>query len=216
MTAATSPDDYEWALRQAISAVQEDAFLRSVPAQWNIHVKWPNQVHASESFDHNAEMHEVAMAANLLWVKQRECRRGKVLFFAHDQQVQTDVGVLGSPSRPAEGPWRRIRCAGSYLRSALGQDVVVIGTYDGHHVGFPAPAGSPPPDAHGMEDLLSALSIPRFIIDLRQLPGSGPPTNGSRPLMRRDKTLGASSHSGLTVRFSISISSRHRQRLRNS
>jgi len=33
LTAATSIDDYEWALRQAISAAQDDAFLRSLPAQ---------------------------------------------------------------------------------------------------------------------------------------------------------------------------------------
>ena len=114
------------------------------------------------------------MADNLLWVQQRECRRGRVLFFAHAQHVQTDVGVLGSPSRPATGPWRRIRCAGMYLRSALALDLVVIGTYYGHGVGFPPPDAPPPPDAHGMEDLLASLSIPRFIMDLRELRGSGP------------------------------------------
>jgi erythromycin esterase len=135
--------------------------------------KSPEKVQADERFDHNAEMREVAMADNVLWVQQRECRRGKVLFFAHDQHVQTDVGVLGSPSRPAVGPWRRIRCAGSYLRSALGPNLVVIGTYFGHGVGFPPVGVPPPPDAHGMEDLLASLSIPRFIIDLRELPSSG-------------------------------------------
>jgi hypothetical protein len=32
----------------------------------------------------------------------------------------------------------------------------------------------PPPDAHDVEDLLASLSIPRFIVDLRELPGGGP------------------------------------------
>jgi erythromycin esterase len=114
------------------------------------------------------------MADNLLWVEQRECRRGKVLFFAHDQHVQTDVGVVGSPSRPATEPLILIRCAGSYLRSALGPDLVVIGTYFGRGVGFPPPYAPASPDAHAMEDLLASLSIPRFVMDLRELPSSGP------------------------------------------
>jgi len=134
----------------------------------------PEKVQASERFDHNAEMREVAIADNLLWVRQRECRRGKVLFFAHDQHVQTGVGVLGSPSRPATGRWRRIRCAGMYLRSALDVDMVVIGTYFGHGAGFLPTDGPLPPDAHSMEDLFTSLSIPRFIMDLRELPSSGP------------------------------------------
>jgi erythromycin esterase-like protein len=175
LTAATSGDDYEWALRQAINAAQDDAFLRSLPPEWNrdLLAKYPEKIQAGERFDHSAEMREVAMADNLLWVQQRECRRGKVLFFAHDQHVQTDVGVLGSPSRPAAGPWKRIRCAGSYLRSALGPDLVVIGTYYWHGVGFPRAEVPPPSDVHDMEALLASLSIPRFIIDLRELPGSG-------------------------------------------
>jgi erythromycin esterase len=174
LTAATSPDDYEWALRQAVSAGQDDAFLRSLPLEFDRNQpNWWKTLKPSERWDHSAEMREVAIADNLLWVEHRECRRGKVLFFAHDQHVQTDVGIVGSPSRPRTGPWRRIRCAGSYLRSALGPDLVVIGTYYGAGVGFP-PADVPPPtDAHDMEDLLASLSMPRFIMDLRELPSSG-------------------------------------------
>jgi hypothetical protein len=52
--------------------------------------------------------------------------------------------------------------------------LVVIGTYFGHGVGFP-PADVPPPRAaHDMENLLGSLSIPLFIMDLRELPSSGP------------------------------------------
>lgn len=61
-----------------------------------------------------------------------------------------------------------------YLRSALDLNLVVIGTYYGHRAGFPPPDVPPPPDAHGIEDLLASLSIPRFIMDLRELPSSGP------------------------------------------
>jgi erythromycin esterase len=174
LTTATSQDDYEWALRQAVNATQDDAFLRSLSPEWDVWKKSPEKVHAGELFDHNAEMREVALADSVLWVAQRECHRGKILFFAHDQHVQTDIGVLGSPSRPSTGPWKRIRCAGSYLRSALGPDLVVVGTYFGHGEGFPPWEVKPLPDAHAVEDLLVSLSIPRFIMDLRELPGSGP------------------------------------------
>jgi erythromycin esterase len=175
LAAATSRDDYEWALRQAVNAAQDDAFLRSLPPEFDRSLpNWWERFEPSPVWDHNAEMRELAMGDNLLWVQQRECRRGRILFFAHDQHVQTDVGVLGSPSRPPAGQYRRIRCAGSYLRSAVGPDLVVIGTYFGHGVGFPPADVPPPPDARGMEDLLSSLSIPQFIMDLRELPSSGP------------------------------------------
>ena len=34
LTASSSRDDYEWALRQAVNAAQDDAFLRSLPPEW--------------------------------------------------------------------------------------------------------------------------------------------------------------------------------------
>ena len=176
LTAATSQDDYEWALRQAISAAQDDAFLRSLPPEWDddLLVESPEKFEANASWNHKAEMRELAMADNLLWVEQRECRRGKILFFAHDEHVQISVGIIGSPTRPTGGPLIRIRVADTYLRSALGPDLFVIGTYFGHGAGFP-PADVPPPaDAHRMEDLLGSLSIPRFIMNLHELPSSGP------------------------------------------
>lgn len=175
VTCPRTSNSFEWAVRQAVNAAQDDAFLRSLPPEFDRDVpNWWEKFKPSARWDHNAEMREIAMADNLLWVQQRECGRGKILFFAHDQHVQTSVGVLGSPSRPAAGPWRRIRCAGMYLRSALDLDLVVIGTYYGHGAGFPPTDVPPPTDVHGMEDLLASFSIPRFIMDLRELPSSGP------------------------------------------
>jgi erythromycin esterase len=171
LTSATSPDDYEWALRQAVNAAQDDTFLQSLPAEfdWDLMSKSPEKFHPGEGWDHNQDMREVAMAENVLWVQQRECRRGRVLFFAHDNHVRTDLEVQGSPS----GPWRRVRPAGGYLRSALGPDLVVIGTYFGRGSGFPAERVPLPPDTTGMDSLLRSLSIPRFTLDLRELPDAG-------------------------------------------
>ena len=124
---------------------------------------------------------------------QRECRRGKVLYFAHDEHVSADLGILGSPGKPPAGQYRQIRGAGNYLRSALGADLFVIGTYFGHHEGFAA-KDSPPFPAHDVEDLLASLSLPRFIINLHELPMSGPlhdwfqTAHATRPSILRDAT----------------------------
>ena len=59
-----------------------------------------------------------------------------------------------------------------YLRSALDRDMVVIGTYYGR--GADQAGTRPRPlDTAGMDGLLSSLSIPRFIMDLRELPSAG-------------------------------------------
>jgi erythromycin esterase-like protein len=137
-------------------------------------VKLPDKLQGSAIWNHKAEMRELAMADNLLWVEQRECRRGKILFFAHDEHVQMSVGIVGSPTPPAGGPLIRIRVADTYLRSALGRDLVVIGTYFGQGAGFPSADAPAPPDAHRMEDLLVSISIPRYIMNLHELPSSGP------------------------------------------
>jgi erythromycin esterase len=175
LTAATSRDDYEWALRQAVSAAQDDAFLRSLPREFDPNLPhWWDRFQPNKAWDHNAEMREVAMADNLLWVRQRECRRGRILYFAHNEHVQAGLGILGSPRRPPPGQYRQIRGAGSYLRAALGSDLFVIGTYFQHTAGFSAPEVPPPPDGHDVEDLLGSLSIPRFVLSLHELPASGP------------------------------------------
>jgi erythromycin esterase-like protein len=182
LTSATSRDQYEWALRQAVNAAQDDAFLRSLPPEfdWDLMDKSPEKFHPSERWDHNLEMRELAMADNLEWVRQMEGTRGKILFFAHDVHVQTSVAILGSPNRPLVFPFRRHRPAGMYLRSALDRDMVVIGTYFGGGSGFPAERVPLPPDTTGMDSLLCSLSIPRFIMDPRNASGKPPPASALR------------------------------------
>jgi erythromycin esterase len=168
LTTATSRDEYEWALRQALNAVQDDAFLRTVPPEFNP-AGGPEQFSGGR-WEHNSEMRELAMADNLLWVQQRESSRGKVFFFAHDGHVKSNAPI----QKPLRSPTSiRPRPAGIYLRSALDRDMVVIGTYFGHGAGFPMDSVPLPPDTAGMDALLSSLSIPRFVMDLRELPSSG-------------------------------------------
>jgi erythromycin esterase len=168
LTAATSADEYEWVLRQALNAAQDDAFLRATPSEFDFMtmVKSPEQ-YVGERWEHNEEMRELAMADNLRWVEQRESSRGKVFFFAHDAHVQANIQVF---VRPITG---RTRPAGMYLRSALGGDMVVIGTHFGRGAGFPAESAPEPPDTAGMDSLLNSLSLPCFMMDLRELPSAG-------------------------------------------
>lgn len=175
LTAATSGDEYSWALRQALNAAHEDAFLRSLPSEFDLDLldKSPEKLQPSERWEHNLEMRELAMADNLEWVRQRESTRGKILFFAHDVHVQTSVTIWGSSKRPVVWIVQRHRPAGMYLRSAVGDDMVVIGTYFGRGAGFPAESAPLPPDTAGMDSLLRSISIPQFMMDLRELPGSG-------------------------------------------
>jgi erythromycin esterase len=174
LTENTSPDDYEWALRQAIVASQDDAFLRSLPSEFDPSVpEWWKAYKPDPRWDHNAEMREVAMADNVLWVAERERERGKVLYFAHDEHVETGLGMLGAPGHPPPGQYQQIRSAGRYLRSALGSDLVVIGTYLGHGEGFGF-SDDPAPAVHSMENLLGSVSSPQYVINLHELPSSGP------------------------------------------
>jgi erythromycin esterase len=139
LIAATSRDEYDWALREALNAAQDDAYLRSLPAEFDPEQFDPSleQVQPAERRDlHQAEMREIGMADNLLWVQQRESSRGKVFFFAHDGHVKD-----GNQVPQNGGAWRM---AGAYLRSALGPDMVVIGTYFGHGAGFPVGKVPPP------------------------------------------------------------------------
>jgi erythromycin esterase len=185
MTDATSPDDYEWALRQALTASQDDANLRCFPPEWDpdLMPRSPEKFRPDERWDQNAEMRELAMADNLLWVLQRECHRGKVLLFAHDLHVQTGVQVVGAPGKPVVGPWRRVQSTGGYLRSALGTDVVVIGTYYGSGVGFPH-LNAPRAETHEVEDILASLETRSSSLIFVNSRKPGLLLHGSERLMR--------------------------------
>jgi hypothetical protein len=106
-------------------------------------------------------------------VQQRECRRGKV--FLRPRSACTDgrwgVRFAGPASYRAMetdtmrgqlstvGPGRRHGCDWHLFRAGRR---------------FSSAKYTAPPDAHGMEDLLSSLSIPLFVMDLQELPSSGP------------------------------------------
>jgi hypothetical protein len=68
--------------------------------------------------------------------QQRESSRGKTFFFAHDGHVLASLRHYRSPILP---DWNgAYRSTGMYLRSALGRDMVVMGSWFGHGAGLPA------------------------------------------------------------------------------
>ena len=159
-------------LQQALNAAQDDAFLRALPADFDRDLlrKSPEKIQSSDLWQFVQDMREVAIADNVRWVEQRERARGRVLFFAHNSHVQTDVFTLGSPGRPIAWPVPRWRSAGAFLRSIYGQDLVVIGTYFGRGIGFEPNEAPAAPDSAGTDGLLASLSIPRFIMNLHEIP----------------------------------------------
>ena len=173
LTAATSDDEYDWVLRQAVSAAQDDVFLRALPSEFDFRAlgKSLENFQHGERWNHRQEMREIAMADNVQWVQQRESSRGgKILFFAANTHIQTSLAIRGLANRPFART--RYRPAGMYLRSALGRNMVVIGTYYIHGED-PDLNDLRPVDPAGMDGLLSSISIPRFIMDLRELPSTG-------------------------------------------
>lgn len=114
-------EDYAWALRNVQVARQGDRVHRvqasPVPGGGVSPSAW-REVTARDS----------AMAENVRWVMQRERGRGRVFVFAHV------VHVKNAPT--VGGPWRLDRpptVMGQFLRRALGDSMVIVGTAGGGH-----------------------------------------------------------------------------------
>jgi erythromycin esterase len=170
--AAGSPDDYEWALRQAINAVQLDAQARSMPEDL-LRQMQANQV--EQTLVDAVNLREAAIADNLAWALDREGPRGRLLFFAHNTHVQRHAEFANLDERAA--PMSRlapsVNPAGLYLGSMVGREMVVIGTYFGAVEGLPEEKETLGMDPNGVEALLGGYDVEAYAVDLRSLPGDG-------------------------------------------
>ncbi len=169
--AASSLDDYEWALQTAITTAQDVALFRVVPRGLLEQMErgGPAVVEPSQQLLDAAAMREVAMLENVSWIMEREGSRGRVFLFAHIGHLlkhvhQSDVVKQLNGMVPF----------GVYAQSRFGADYVVIGTYFGTGEGFPEGFRLPPPDPTGIDGLLASSGVPAFIADLRQLPRGTP------------------------------------------
>ncbi|HEX9943884.1 MAG TPA: erythromycin esterase family protein [Thermoanaerobaculia bacterium] len=115
-----------------------------------------------------------SMARNVQWILDQAPADARIVLWAHNGHVGKSAGLMGS-----------------YLARRYGEEMVVLGFAfaQGRYnaIGFP---GGPlhdwealPPAPDAVETYLNAAGIPRFIVDLRRVPASGPPTwlEQSRP-----------------------------------
>jgi erythromycin esterase len=150
---ATSASEYEWAHRNALVAQQGDRVFRVLPSAvpgGGIPPKAWNAVSARDS----------AMATNLEWALGQEGLFGRILVFAHNMHVKnapTEGGVWSHFERPPT-------VMGQYLRSILGDKLVIIGTSSAHRGNRDAGISV---DPVSLDTALAQVGASRFLLDLR-------------------------------------------------
>ena len=174
LSASASPDDFEWLLRQATTAEQSLSYLRARPAKAIRSAGAPSAPYWNYA--------SAAEAENILWIMDRERRRGKVFVFG---DVPTIRNRIADPSQP--GRQDGLYSVGHVLKSSLGDDYRTMGTMHGdEEKGLSPLMGA---SVNPVAALLSTYKQPAYVIDFRALPvgplrdwfGSGQPgrTGGS-------------------------------------
>jgi erythromycin esterase len=189
LTAVTSRDEYDWALRQTLNAGWDVGYMRSAPPEFvALYVAGADVVPDPREMLAFIEVREAAIAENVGWVLQREGAAGRVAFFAHNIHVQTQP--LDAPL--GQGLISMLdggQYSGTYLHSMLADDLVVIGVLFGETEGFPAETGPLPRD--GLEAFLQGPGTGPYMFDLRRLPaGSALEDWFQRGHIVRDASLG--------------------------
>jgi len=151
--AASSEADYEWAYRNAIVARQADRVFRVNPPEAPGGGIPPAAWQAVTARD-------AAMAENVRWVLAQEGPEGRVLVFAHNMHVKnarTEGGIWSVFERPPNA-------MGQYLRSALGDDLLIIGMSSAQKA---ARLPATPAESGSVDATLARVGPPRFLLDLR-------------------------------------------------
>jgi erythromycin esterase len=166
---ATSTEDYEWAFRQTYIALQAVVSMRLAPPGLDKLFDPAAPLPQAGAFAEWLQGDEAVMADNIAWALQREGKDGRLLVYAHKWHL------LGHPETVPPGSDRLlslfngVQRAGMYLRSRLGRDLIVIGTYYGALDGMPN-LSPEAPQPNSFETKLSLPQIPFYFMDLRGLP----------------------------------------------
>jgi len=149
----SSEADYEWALRNAESARQLDAFFRVEPPPTADGSMPPTLYRAMN-------VRDSSMAANLEWVLAREGAQGRVMLYAHDAHVMRSalIGPLWkSFARPATS-------MGVHLGQELGPSLFIIATSSANNApGLPQATL----DSSSVDAALARVGPPLFLLKLR-------------------------------------------------
>jgi erythromycin esterase len=150
----SSDEEYQWALHNVAVGKQLNlAFEVSPPPSA------PGRGISPELY-RLMNVRDSAMADNVRWALEHEGPNGRLVVFAHNDHVMNAVlegGIWASFRQPSSA-------MGKFLRAVLGRDLVIIGT------AARATAGGLPQmeaDSTSLDAALSAVAIPRFIIDIR-------------------------------------------------
>jgi len=143
--ARSSADQYAWAARLAEVVRQMVASLRL-------------------GFYHPSNPRDVALAANLRWVLEREGSEGRVLVWAHNAHVQR-VPIEG-PASPVPRP---VETMGRVLQRWLGRAYVAIGFTYGALGDGPLLA-----DSTSLDGTLSQVGRSAFLLPFSEAPSLGP------------------------------------------
>jgi len=160
------PESYELAYRCAIIARQTDAFL---------------QVFAlgEERTPGGVNIRDAAMAESVEWILKREDRIVVAAANGHVQRWPFSAPPIIN---------HELTTLGEHLAARLGEELVVIATGFGggelflHQPGPDSPPGHtnlfraemPPLDPDSLDELLATCGMPRYLLDLRQVPQAGP------------------------------------------
>jgi len=165
-SAATGRERYETALRCAATARHTDAFLQAMAAA-------PHRTYAG------ANIRDAAMAENVEWILGREERIVVTAANGHVQRWPFSIPLLMPAGMTA---------LGEHLAASLGERMVVIASAFGGGTLFlhrPVPDGPPghtevftqdldSPDPGSLDALLATAGLPRYLLDLRAVPATGP------------------------------------------
>jgi erythromycin esterase len=145
--------DFEWAYRNAVVARQTERMIRVQPPDTPGSIP-PGAWRAASTRD-------VSMADNARWILEQQGPGGRVLIYAHDAHIKnapTEGGVWNAFQRPPNA-------MGQYLRSALGSDLVIIGTSSSRNTIVPAAASL---HRTSLDAALERVGVPLFLLDLRR------------------------------------------------
>jgi erythromycin esterase len=151
LVAASSAEEYDWALHSIEVARQLNKFFQSLPV---IGLRMSPEVGPAMM------ARDSAMAENVRWVLGREGADCRLVLFAHNAHIMN--------SKLEGGFWAGIRekpsMMGTFLRAALGRDLVIIGGSAG---GTADDMPRPEPIPTSVDSVLATTGIPRFLLDLR-------------------------------------------------
>ncbi|WP_422924930.1 erythromycin esterase family protein [Singulisphaera sp. PoT] len=174
--AASSRDDYEWALRQSVASVQDSAFQRALPRDFGL---GKTKGGGFVGWDAAMNQRDATMAENVAWILDREGPKGKMFLYAHNYHVQSSQQPKSNDSGEASAAMEGGFPLGTNLRSMLGDELVVLGSQCGEYEGWPAEFRTrvAPPTRGSLKDLAGSAGIPLYLADLRQIREPGPLRN---------------------------------------